>query len=88
MNIQTLEEARAALRRKIDRMAEFGEFVSRETWGLVTCRCRDADAMILAIEFDLRLAVAGANDDFPCGAMVLQRIPPEYATPAPQGKHD
>lgn len=83
-------EAKREWLRAVSRMyAIDGEFVG-PGWVLLSCRCAEADAAILAIEFDLRLAITTEQDQGgpPCGMLALAKLPLEHAAPDPQGRHD
>ena len=83
------EELREWMRAVVRMYALDGEFVG-PGWAVVTCKCREADVAILAIEFDLRLYVTTQQDRGgpPCGAIALTKLPLEHAAPDPQGRHD
>lgn len=85
----TLEAKRTWLRAVCAMYAIDGELVG-PGWVLISCRCTEADAAILAIEFDLRLAITTEADQGgpPCGMLALAKLPLEHAHADPQGNHD
>lgn len=84
----TLEAKRTWLRAVCAMYAIDGELVG-PGWVLISCRCTEADAAILAIEFDLRLAITTeAQGGPPCGMLALAKLPLEHAHADPQGNHD
>ena len=59
-------------------------------WVLITCKCRDAEGMLLATEFNTQLAITTPRDNGgpPCGVFVLTKLPLEHIGTDEQGKHD